>query len=255
MTKQEGNSLIKPAILFLDVETAPMILTSHTLRPEYLPYDGILQDWYIICACWKWQGNKSVYSESVTPDDPTNDKEVVQSLAIAITQADIICGHNIKKFDIKKLNARLIFHGLQPIPAVPTVDTLLEVRKIAAFTSNRLDYLGKFLLGKGKIHTSQELWYASMRGEVPALNKMTKYCKQDVIVLEKIYDKLKPYMKNHPHVGVISGGQKVDCPKCGSIDVVKVKVRVTSGGAKTQQYQCKQCGSYHTTTYKETKQI
>jgi predicted RNA-binding Zn-ribbon protein involved in translation (DUF1610 family) len=253
MTKRiEGNSIEnnKPNILFLDIETAPMLVTSHTLWPNSLPHGGIFQDWYIICACWKWQGNARVYSDAA--DEPNNDKNVLISMSAAIRQADILVGHNIKRFDIKKLNARLIFHGLEPIPQVPMVDTLTEVKKIAQFTSNRLDYLGKHLLGEGKIHTSQELWYNAMRNIKSAIKEMVTYCKQDVVLLEKVYNKLLPYFKSHPHIGVLTAGVKTDCPKCGSIEVVKSKVRVTATGGKTQQYQCKSCGGYHTTPFKTT---
>lgn len=261
MIKIEGNSIqnnkpkkatqSKPKVLFLDIETAPMLVTSFSLWPDSLPHGGIFQDWYIICACWKWQGNKTIYSESAS--EPTNDKNILVSMSVAISQADIIVGHNVKRFDMKKLNARLIFHGLPPLPTVPIVDTLTEVKKIASFTSNKLDYLGQHLLREGKIHTNQSLWYACMRNEVKAVQEMVRYCKKDVIVLENVYNKLLPYFKTHPHIGVLSDGVKTDCPKCGSIKVVKNKVSVLASGSKSQQYKCNSCGSHHTIPLRTTK--
>ncbi len=73
------------------------------------------------------------------------------------------------------------------------------------------------------------------------MKKMVKYCKQDVKLLEKVYLKLRPYMKGHP---VISDDHAEACPRCNSYHLHKVKVRQTASGLKYQQYQCQGCGGY-----------
>lgn len=233
-------------IISFDIETAPDLVATFSLYPDSIPHTAIIQDWYVIAACWKELGKEEV--ESAYTYIPTSDYVVVEKLRNALASADIIVAHNGKKFDLKKLNARLIYHNLPPLPSIPIVDTLIEVKKVAQFTSHRLDYLGKHLLGAGKLPTSDGLWIRALKGEIAAIDEMVKYCKVDVLRLEALYLKLRPYMKQHPHVGVLEKGEKKDCPRCGSLQVIKAKVRVSASGTRTQQYQCKSCGGYHSTS-------
>jgi DNA polymerase elongation subunit (family B) len=243
--------MTKPKIVLLDTETSPVIVTTFSLYPESINHNNILQDWYIICACWKELGSKTVSSSQAKK--PGDDKQVCKDLAKAITDADIIVAHNGKKFDIKKLNARLIYHGLDPIPQVPMVDTLLEVKKVAQFTSHRLDYLGKHLLGEGKVQTSEGLWLRALKGDKKAIKEMVKYCIGDVNVLEKLYNRLKPYFKTHPHAGILSNMGIMSCPKCGSAKTQKRGVAITTSGVKYQRLQCQDCGSWHQISLSKVK--
>lgn len=130
------------------------------------------------------------------------------------------------------------------------VDTKKEAKKVAAFTSNKLDYLGKHLLGKGKIHVDFDLWLKVMAGNKKALKEMVEYNKVDVLRLEEVYDRLKPYMKAHPHIGALNGEERnLSCPKCGSTKIKKNGIRITAAGIKKQECQCKDCGAYHQIPY------
>lgn len=233
----------EPKIILWDVETSLIVATTFSLYPERINHDNILQDWNIICAAWKELGKEKVYTVAVE-DDTTNDFNVVLKLRDALADADVLVHHNGDKFDIKKLNARLIYYGLEPLPTIPTVDTLKEARKIAAFTSNRLDYLGKFLCGEGKLHTESGLWMSVLKGDMSAVKKMVDYNIVDVEILEKVYLKLRPYMKRHPHIGVMKSNDRCTCPNCGSSELRKNGVRITATGLKKQEIQCKSCGSY-----------
>jgi len=232
----------KPVILFFDCETSPITATTWTLYPKYLSHENIIEDWYIICAAWKELNDKQVSSVAITK--PGDDYVVCKKLRAALAKADVLIGHNLNSFDVKKLNARLIFHKLPPLPLIPTVDTLREIKKVAAFTSNRLDYLAKTLVGKGKLKTDFSLWRDVMNGSKAALKKMVDYCKVDVIRLQQIYERLRPYFKTHIHLGVLSGEDRTSCPKCGSTHTKRNGVRVTAAGLKCAEYQCTDCGGY-----------
>lgn len=227
----------KTKVCFWDVETAKMQVKTFSMRPEYISHTDIVEDWYIICGSWKI-GN---VTKAVAIDKLGDDKKVCQTLRDALADVDVIVHHNGDKFDIKKLNARLIYHRLKPLPLIPTVDTLKEARKIASFTSNRLDYLHKFLGGNGKMNTSPGLWDRVMDGDKKALKEMVTYNKRDVVILEDVYLRLRPYMKSHP---VIASPNSCNCPKCNSKNVIKAKPRVTASGTRYQQFQCKNCGGY-----------
>jgi DNA polymerase elongation subunit (family B) len=233
----------KPRILFCDIEISPVIATTWDLYPKALSINNILKDWYLISAAWKWAGEKTVHAVSAAK--PHDDKMAVKALRDVVAKADIVVGHNLDKFDLKKLNSRIITHNLAPLPQVSTVDTLKEVKRVATFTSHKLDYLSKVLNGKRKIHVDYELWLQVLAGSKKALAKMVTYNKVDVIRTEELYNRLLPYMKNHPHVGVMLGkDRRLSCNKCGSTDIKRNGIRITAAGMKKQEIQCMHCFSY-----------
>lgn len=242
-------------ILLYDIETLPMTTATFSLYPDSIQHDNILTDWSIISGAWKWLNKKTIYSSSILDDpkafkkDVNNDLVVVKRLREIFQDVDILIGHNSKRFDTKKFNARLIYHGLEPLPSgIIQLDTLTEVRKVAAFSSNRLDYLGKHLLGDGKMETSRGLWLRVLKGDKKAVEEMLVYNKHDVKVLEDIYLRLRPYIKNHPTVS--PEDKQYTCPKCGSDDLTQAKIRYTAAGVKKAQKQCNQCHGYSTYLFK-----
>lgn len=230
-------------IICWDVETAPIIANTWDLYPKYLSHDNIIQDWSIICGAWKEVGKETVHAVKI--ETIGDDYAVVSKLRDVLAGADAIVHHNGDSFDIRKLNARLIYHNLPPLPKIPTIDTKKEAKKIAAFSSNRLDYLAKFLCGEGKIHVEFGLWLDVMKGSKKALREMVEYNKVDVLRLEEVYLRLRPYMKSHPHHGVFNGEDRNhSCTHCGSTKVKKNGIRVTAAGLKRQELQCQECGAY-----------
>lgn len=247
-----------PKIIIYDIEVIPAICATFTLYPESIHHDNLLQDWSIVCVCWKELGKKTIYSSSVL-DDPkrfkknsADDYHVVKKVRDVFEDADILIGHNIRKFDTKKYNSRLISHGLPPLPSgILQLDTLSEIKKVAAFTSHRLDFLGKVLMGEGKIDTPKGLWIKALKGDKKAIQDMTNYCKGDVKLTEDLYLKILPYIRSHPHVGALAGDDRHEtCPKCGSDELWQNKVRYTAAGVKKIQKQCAKCHGYATFTYK-----
>lgn len=247
-----------PKIILYDIETLPMVTATFSLYPESIGHDNILSDWSIINICWKELLKPTIYTSSILDDkatfekDVNNDYVVVKKIREVFEDADIIVGHNVKKYDTKRVNTRLIYWGLEPLPSgLQQVDTLQEIKKVASFSSNRLDYLGKVLLGEGKLETSKGLWLRILKGDAEAVEEMANYCKTDVQLLEDLYLKILPYMKSHPHMGALHGDDKNHtCQKCGSDQLTKKMTRYTATGVKKQQAQCKVCHGYTTFIYK-----
>jgi len=215
--------------LIWDIETSPNIVFSW--RAGYklnIPHENIIQERAIICICYKWEGEKRVYS--LQWDDGCDRDMVAKFLEVA-SQADELVAHNGDRFDMKWLNTRILKHGLEPPEPWKTVDTLKIAKRHFYFNSNRLDYLGQHLLGHGKIKTDYGMWKAIVLDNCPtAMRKMIKYCKMDVSLLERVWKELEPFHKPATHVGVMNGGDKWQCPRTGGEDVRKVKTRVTSAG-------------------------
>lgn len=250
----------QPKILLWDLETSGIIASTWNLYPESIPHQNLIADWYIICGCFKELGSNKVKSVSVLDDakrfkkDHRDDYYVVKTLRDILDDVDVLIHQNGDRFDLKVFNTRLIKHNLPPLPKLLTVDTLKEVKKIAKFTSNRLDFLGDQLLGSGKTPTSPGLWMKASSGDPKAVKEMITYCKGDVNVLEGLYNRLLPYMKSHPHIGAMKGEDKNhSCPKCGSTNLIKNQTKYTAAGLPREQYQCKDCHSYSTAPKEKIK--
>lgn len=227
----------KVKTLIFDIETAPIIAATWSLFQDSIHHDAIIQDWYVICACWKWAGEKKVHIAKTYNE---NDKNVILKMKKAIEQADEVVAHNGKKFDLKKLQARALMNNIEPIVAPVVIDTLIQARKHFALTSNRLDAVCKQLGIPAKTGTSLKLWMDVLKGKKKAVNDMAKYCANDVLILEKLYDILKPYMD----VGYNRAFDldEEGCPKCGGNFYHKHSVQVTKT-ASYQRYRCNDCGS------------
>jgi DNA-directed RNA polymerase subunit RPC12/RpoP len=74
-----------------------------------------------------------------------------------------------------------------------------------------------------------------------AWSRMEKYNIQDVILLEKLYYKLLPWIKSLPNRNLETDDHV--CPSCGSKHLQKRGVNKTIT-AEYQRYQCKGCGSW-----------
>jgi DNA polymerase elongation subunit (family B) len=259
--------MARPKILFWDLETSHNIVASFTLRPEYINHDNILQERSIICGAWKWQGSKKIDAIAVTdfPSFKTSrheDKEVLLKLVEVINEADAIVAHNGDRFDWKYLKTRCLINGIETPKQPILIDTLKVARRHFNFNSNRLDYIGQ-VLGVGcKIKTSNEMWLAIADSRVPEddarefVRKMVKYNKQDVKLLEEVFNKLLPFISNLPNHNLMHDSPVLLCPRCGSDHIQKRGLRLTQTG-KTQAYQCCDCAgwfqdkrSVDTTNYK-----
>lgn len=228
--------------LFIDIETSPCI--GFFWRPGYrlsISYENIIRENAIICICWKWESSSQVHSAEW---DRGNDKPALETFMQEANNADEVIAHNGDGFDIPWINARCLAHGLGPIPA-KSVDTLKILRRRFKFNSNRLDYIAQHLLGEGKIRTDFDLWKDIVLNNCPkAMTKMVHYCKQDVALLQRVWEKLHPFDVPKSHAGVIAGGGRWTCPHDGSEYVTKFKELTTTKGSRQYQMRCNVCSRY-----------
>lgn len=234
----------KPRVGFFDIENAPH------LGWVWEKYETNVIDFkkqgYLLCFSVKWLGEKTVKTYSL-PDYPTykkdkeNDKALVKDLHRFMSEADVIIAHNGDRFDIKKANARFLVHGLTPPPPYKTVDTLKIARKVADFPSNKLDDLGRDLkVGRKLANEGKHLWFGCMSGDKKAWEKMKSYNAQDVILLEKVYFKLRSWA---PHPDLRMYDKIEGCPTCRSPRIQRRGIHYTKTRAY-QQYLCKDCRTW-----------
>jgi uncharacterized protein YprB with RNaseH-like and TPR domain len=236
--------------LFFDIETSPNLgLFWEAGFKKNIDYSNIIKEREIICICYKWENDKTTYG--LTWDSKQSDKKLLQDFIKVANQADELVGHNGDKFDLAWIRTRCLFHGLEMFPRYVTIDTLKVARSKFRFNSNRLNYIAKFLGIGQKIHTDFDLWKNIMLNkDKVAMEKMVKYCKNDVILLEKVYKQLSPHLEPKTHYGVIFGQDRGTCPECGSDDLTINMRRVNASGIKKVIYRCKTCHKLHSKTDK-----
>jgi len=207
-----------PKILIFDIETAPMEVYVWNCQEQRIHISQIIKDWFIISWSAKWLFEKEIIHDVIIPKEVKtgNDKRIVKHLWKMLDEADIIIAHNLIVFDRKKANTRFLKYELGHPAPYQTIDTLQVARKEFKVSSNKLDYLCRFLGLDVKHNTGFELWKDCLKGDKTALNKMDKYCQNDVKILEELYLKLRPYIHSHPNVGLYMETDKTLCPNCGS---------------------------------------
>lgn len=232
-------------ILLFDLESSPNIGYCWGKWDQNII--EFIREKQIISFAWKWLGEKEVKCLSLPmfkgyKKDPNNNKELVTELHKLISRASIVIAHNVDNFDDKMSNTDFIRHGFTPPPPHKTVDTLKVARKKFAFNSNKLDDLGS-LLGLGrKLQTGGfSLWKGCLEGDPDSWDLMMKYNKQDVVLLEKVYLKLRPWIENHPNVHAFDAGD--GCPNCGEGTLKKEGFNITKMG-KRHQLSCNKCGAW-----------
>ena len=233
-------------ILFFDIETSFIEYRGFSLYPNSIPHDNIINDWYILSFSAKWIFEDNFTSVGLTPQEISkqDDKRLCQEIWKLIDEADIIVAHNGNRFDIRKLNSRFIKHNLLLPSPFKSIDTLYHAKRVFGFTSNRLDYIAKFLGFDGKIENSKGLWHRVMAGEVEAMDLMIEYTEQDVRILEEVYLAMRPYMKGHVNLGLFITENAEACPSCASNEIdwnLKTDYITTSNVYRAGR--CCSCGS------------
>lgn len=231
--------------LFWDIETSPNIAYTFDVgRKRYISPQNIKEERSIICICYKWEGESKVHS--LTWDNNHNDRKMIEKFIEVSEKADELVAHNGDHFDVRYFNGRALINGITHNPAWTSVDTLKIARKHFRLNSNALDYIANILFDQKKMTVSFDLWKDTMNGSSTALAKMVRYCKKDVILLQKVYEELQKYAPAKTHVGVLNGNDRWSCPKCGSDSVFSNGHRATSAGLRKYQFKCKECYAAYT---------
>ena len=237
---------MNPKIALVDIETAPNLGWVWGKWEQNVI--AFKQEWYMLSFSWKFLGDKSACVLGLDDFDgyktgTENDKPLIEHLWSVFDEADIVVAHNGDAFDIKKSNARFILHDLPPPSPYKTVDTLKIAKKHFKFESNKLGDLGQHLGCGQKAKTSGfKTWLGCMEGDRKAWAELKKYNVQDVLLLEKIYLKLRPWAVTHPNLNMYT--KKTACPTCQSENIQRrgmsyAKIRVS------QRWHCQDCGSWY----------
>jgi hypothetical protein len=237
-----------PKILLLDVETSGMTSYHWGRWQQNINQKQVIHESILLCYAAKWLGSRDMYSEGLCDFegamDERNDLPLIESLWTLLDEADIVIGHYVKRFDIPEINRRFAVHGLPPPSPYKMICTKEAAKRYFRFSSNRLGDLGEALgVGSKLSHEGFEMWRKCFENDERAWKKMMRYNIQDVKLLEKVYLRLRPYMSNHPNLGLYI--ERDVCPNCGGKHVQSRGTSVTRG-ATYQRYHCqnKVCGTW-----------
>ena len=228
-------------ILVLDVETKPAIAYVWRAYDENIGPDQIIDNGGIICYAGKFIGEKHVQFDAdwEHPNTPQGRKDFLTGLWELLREADAVITYNGDRFDLTKIQGEFALSRLPPMVPPTSIDVLKTVKKLGLFM-NRLAFVGPlFEVGAKVKHEGFNLWKAVMNGDPKAQAKMRKYNIQDIVVLERLYLRLRPFIKNHPHLG----DDAHECGACGSNHVQKRGFRRTKF-FKVQRIQCQDCGAW-----------
>jgi uncharacterized protein len=228
-----------PKILTLDIETSPLQVYTWGLWQQNISIGQIIEPTRMLSWAAKWHGKKPVLFASEYHDGA---KTMVKQIHALLDEADVVVHFNGGTFDMPHLRREFALLNLPPYSPVQEIDLLKIVKNRFRFPSNKLDYVTKqFDLDHKLGHTGFSLWRDCLAGDDKAWSLMRKYNKQDVVITEQLYDKLRPYMVRHPHMGLFSGEDC--CSRCGSTDLAPQGFAYTAL-ATYQRYKCRNCKSW-----------
>jgi len=245
---------VGPKILTADIETLPLQTYNWSLWDEPRALDRLVKDWACFSAAAKWMHEPRVmYRDTQKCETASDDKELMIWLRELLDEADVVVGQNVQKFDMRKIRARMIYHGLKPFREPAIVDTMLMAREVAAFTSNKLEYLSTLTDEQKSKHSKYPgfaLWLGIMANEPGAWRECKVYNKQDVVSTEKLYMLLRPWSRKHPNLAHYYDDDVQRCPRCGH-DHLTATGMIYRGVSRYQTLVCDGCGGHSRTRFTE----
>lgn len=226
-------------ILLLDIETSPNTAYVWKLFKETIPLARLIDSSEVLCWSAKWLGDKKVMFDSVFHSSP---KRMLSNIHKLLDEADAVVHYNGKSFDIPTLNKEFLVYDFPPPAPYKQIDLINTARSQFRFTSNKLDYICQRLGLGQKTETSFQLWVDCMNKDPDAWKKMEKYNRNDVLMLEALYNKLLPWIRNHPNVGLYKK-KSLCCPHCGSTHFHSRGYSYTST-CRYNRFRCTACGTW-----------
>ena len=231
MTAKEQSTDVRTLILDIEVEPAEAWvwqLYDVTVGLNQLKKSSSIMSWSA-----KWAGEDEIYFSSVFDHGKEG---MLLAIWVMLDEADEVVTFNGDKFDLRHINAEFMVEGLGPPSPYKKIDLLKVVRKNSKFMSNRLQFLSESFGIGSKVDTGGfELWVDCMNGNKKAWKLLREYNEEDVLLTERLYDRLRPWITTGVNRSSVLGDHA--CPACGSRNLQRRGYSRTT----TQTYQRWQC--------------
>ncbi len=228
-------------ILTYDIETSPTTVYTFGMTPNWISPDKIIEPSRVMCFAAKWYGQDEIIFKS---EHHHSHEEMVEAAWNLLNEADIVVSFNGVRFDNKHLKREFVLAGY-PMPRPwKDVDLYREAKKQWAFESKGLNHLAqRFELGQKEAHEGFGLWKSCLAGDADAWDRMRAYNEQDVVLTEAVYDRMRGWIPNHPHIGPIDAEDiGLLCNQCGG-DMFDPNGLRRAVVIDYRLYRCQHCGA------------
>lgn len=234
-------------ILHLDIETSPAVVYTWALFNQNITVDQIITPTSVLCWAAKWQGEKEVMFQSANGklEGPAF-VSMIKGIHKLLCEADAVCHYNGTSFDIPRLNQEFAKLGLSPPPPIPQIDLKKTVMSKFGLVSSKLAFVGPyFKIGEKVKNSGWALWISCLKGEKKAWAEMEKYNRQDVVLLEELYEKVLPWVSGHPNSALYAANpNEKTCPKCGKDNALRSNGLRTTATCTYRRMVCRYCNSW-----------
>jgi hypothetical protein len=232
-------------IVTLDIERLPGKFTGEfwdlndykgrRIRPDHVT------EWpRTICVAWRRYGTKPV--DFVAEWDGGREA-MLERVWHVYDEADIIQGHNIARFDTRKLKADWAMMGLKSPRPWKTVDTLAIARREFGFESNTLASLCERMGVPGKVdHYDPECARLAVAGDKDAQKRLRTYNQGDIEASEALADAMRGWIPAHPFIG--THGDTKRCNQCSSEDLTLMPNTYRAVVLDYGLWRCNNCGGH-----------
>lgn len=227
-------------LLHCDIETKPNKVYTWGLFKQNIAINQIDESDGILSWAAKWRGEAELMYAGLNTHSK---RAMLKGIYKLLNECDAVVHYNGTRFDIPMLNREFALIGLPPCKVFHQIDLLKTVRKNFRFPSNKLAYVAEqFGIGTKVQHTGFPLWIGCMKGDEASWVLMERYNKQDVVLLSRLYERLLPWIKNHPNHGLYTDLNRPRCTNCGSAHVQSRGVQTTKTGVY-KRFKCSDCGT------------
>lgn len=241
---------VTPRVLVWDIENSPSLAHVWTLWNTNVNPGAIQIPSEVMCFAAKWLDTDDIYFRSTFHQSRA---EMLAEAHRLLSEADMVISYNGRKHDSPIMNRDLLKAGYAPPSPYRHIDLDLTMKSVFRFPSHSLNYVsGELGIGQKVQHAGFELWRACIMDNDPAAwDKMMEYNIGDVLLTEKLYYRVQPWIRNHPSLSsMIDGDNTIRCPTCQSADF-KREGFAYNQSSRFQRYSCNVCGRWFRSTLRE----
>lgn len=228
-------------ILLADIETAPLVAFVWGLFDQNISHHHIVSKGYTLCYAAQWYGSEEVIFDSVRKSGRAKMLRGVHEL---LSEADAVVHYNGRSFDIPTLNAEFFEQGMSPPAPYKQVDLYRVVKSEFRVPSKKMDFMAELAGVERKVENrGMEMWKGCMNDDAASWLEMEEYNRGDIATLRGLYERMRPWIRNHPNHGLYDEPGLPVCTNCGSGHLQRRGFARTTTN-KFARYQCRDCGAW-----------
>jgi hypothetical protein len=216
--------------------------------PKFLRMETMVQRPRIMCFAAKWFGEDEViYADERGRNGKgrAGTRSMVKQMWDLLNAADVVITFNGDRADIPWMNEEFRYAGLhRPMP-FKSLDLYKQSKAARNLPYRSLRYWGQEFGHSNKLeHEGPDLWDLCEAGDPEGWAQMRAYNEQDVRVTEDMWLDELPWLDGRVHMGMlISDGESMRCPNCGSNDLTSQEKPARAYTREYQAFRCNACGS------------